>query len=1041
VHLYVRDTSGRLEGEISVPASKYHAHRALMLASLAEGESRIKGSVAARHVQSTIEVLTGLGTEIETTADGFLVRGGLPYRPLRDTVSVGSSGTTLYFMIGLASLADAAVTITGQKYFQRRPVGPLLEALTSMGIELESANATPPITVQPKRPRGGRVSIAGTLSQWISGLLIVAPFASGPTTIEVEGTLNEQPYVELTVNMMRAFGLEVGVSDDWRRFEIEPNQTAHAAEITLPPDIGSLAFGLAATSIHPADVFFKGVSEIDGTKVDHPEAHFLDVVTEMGLPMELDPAAGGMRVHHDGVRLRGVEIDCRPMPDMLPVLSTMGQFAEGETRFSNVAHVRLKESDRVVSMLQLNRMGGDVEEQGGELVVRGIAGDLTGSPLSSFNDHRVHMALAVAASRARGESSLTYPNAYRISYPGFLEDMRAIGLDLSIEDDRERSATGVPVGGVDAEGGQRAEQSIAVDQAAEIPIVDWVGRWARERPDENAVVDVRAGGTRVWTWEELDQEADKAAALLLELGVEPGETVAYQLPNWGEFVILTLACMKIGAVCCALMPIFREREIGFALRRSKARVLVVADEFRGRKHAEETAAMLAGAAASTNGTAGADGNGASHDGGNATDRDPLPVEHVLVVGADGAPALPKTEGARWHDFAAALAGQQPDTAAIVARKPGPTALSQLFFTSGSTGEPKGVLHRYDALTRAAMMEVEHLGLGRDDTIFIPTPLAHQTGLLYGMWLSFALGSTQVIQDVWDARRGAAALREWDGTFVQAATPFLADLVRVVEAGEEVAPPALRIFVVTGAAVPRALAERATTVLSASVCGAWGSTESCLGALAAPGDDPAKVWGTDGRALAGTRIRIVDDEGKVLGPGEEGNFQVTSRCLFEEYLDRPDLTAAAMTADGWYRTGDLATIDDDGYLRLTGRVKDIINRGGEKIPVAEIEQLLHEHPAVAEVAIVAMPDERLGERACAFVVRDPGFAGEFGLAEVREYLDAQEMSKHYWPERVETLDEMPRTPSGKIQKFVLRERAKGLRPEEPKPTETDKEPVR
>ena len=1015
-----------------------------MLASLAEGESRIKGGVAAKHVQSTIEVLTGLGTQIEKTEYGFLVRGGLPYRPLRDTVSVGSSGTTLYFMIGLASLADAPVTITGQKYFQRRPVGPLLEALSSMGIELASANATPPITVQPQRPRGGRVSIAGTLSQWISGLLIVAPFASGPTTIEVEGTLNEQPYVELTVNMMRDFGLEVGVADDWRRFEIEPNQVAHPAEITLPPDIGSLAFGLAATSIHPSDVLFRGVNEIDGTKVDHPEAHFLDVAAEMGLPMELDPAAGGMRVRHHGVRLRGVEIDCRPMPDMLPVLSTMGQFAEGETRFSNVAHVRLKESDRVVSMLQLNRMGGDVEEQGDEFVVRGIAGELTGSPLSSFNDHRVHMALAVAASRAHGESSLTYPNAYRISYPGFLEDMQAIGLDLSIEDDRERSAAGVPVGAGEAESGQRAVESIAVDQAAEIPIVDWVGRWARERPGENAVVDVRATGTRVWTWEELDREADKAAALLLELGVEPGETVAYQLPNWGEFVILTLACMKVGAICCALMPIFREREIGFALRRSKARVLVVAEEFRGRRHAEEAAAMLAGAArgdgAATNG-AGAHGDAAA--GGGSGDDGPFGVEHVLVVGATrAAPALPKTDGARWHDFAAAVAGQEPDREAIVARKPGPTALSQLFFTSGSTGEPKGVLHRYDALTRAAMMEVEHLGLGRDDTIFIPTPLAHQTGLLYGMWLSFALGSTQVIQDVWDAHRGAAALREWDGTFVQGATPFLADLVRAVEAGEEVAPRALRIFVVTGAAVPRALAERATTVLSASVCGAWGSTESCLGALAAPGDDPAKVWGTDGRALAGTRIRIVDDSDNVLGPGEEGNFQVTSRCLFEEYLDRPDLTAAAMTTDGWYRTGDLATIDGDGYLRLTGRVKDIINRGGEKIPVAEIEQLLHQHAAVAEVAIVAMPDERLGERACAFVVRDPDFAGAFGLAEVREWLDSQEMSKHYWPERVETIEQMPRTPSGKIQKFVLRERAKGLRPEPHlMPSETEEEPVR
>ena len=143
-----------------------------------------------------------------------------------------------------------------------------------------------------------------------------------------------------------------------------------------------------------------------------------------------------------------------------------------------------------------------------------------------------------------------------------------------------------------------------------MPIVDWVGRWARERPGEDAVVDVRAGGTRVWTWEELDREADRAASLLLELGVRPGETVAYQLPNWGEFVILTLACMKVGAICCALMPIFREREIGFALRRSGARVLVVADEFRGREHAAEVAGML-------------------------DDTEPLPVEHVIVVGNVG----------------------------------------------------------------------------------------------------------------------------------------------------------------------------------------------------------------------------------------------------------------------------------------------------------------------------------------------------------------------------------------------------------------------
>jgi 3-phosphoshikimate 1-carboxyvinyltransferase len=252
----------------------------------------------------------------------------------------------------------------------------------------------------------------------------------------------------------------------------------------------------------------------------------------------------------------------------------------------------------------------------------------------------------------------------------------------------------------------------------------------------------------------------------------------------------------------------------------------------------------------------------------------------------------------------------------------------------------------------------------------------------------------------------------------------------VEEGEP-RPSALRIFVVTGAAVPRALAEHATSVLDTAVLGAWGSTESCLGTLAAPSDEPAKRWGTDGRALAGTQIRITDDEGTVLPAGEEGNFEVFSRCLFEGYLERPDLTAAALTPDGWYRSGDLATIDSDGFLQIRGRITDVVNRGGEKVPVAEIEQLLHRHPGVEDVAIVAMPDPRLGERACAFVVG----SDVPDLAAVREYLNELGVARQYWPERIAPIEVLPRNASGKIQKFVLRELAAGLT------SSTEKEPVR
>ncbi len=360
MNLLVKGTSGPLLGEVEVPNSKYHAHRALILASLASGTSRIVGLSDAGHVQFTMDVLRALGTKIEVDGRTLLVTGG-PYHVKRRVVSVGSSGSTLYFMIGLAALADAPITLTAQKYFRRRPVGPLLEALAALGISFESAHGCPPIAVKPGRPRGGRIVIPGTLSQWISGLLLLAPFALERTIIEVEGELNERPYIALTAEMMRAFDLHVHIARDWRRFEIEPNQQARPATVELPPDIGSAAFGLAVTAIHPSDVLFRGLQGLPGELPDHPEGAFLEIVREMGLPMVYDAQARAVRVKHDGIELRGLRVDCRDIPDMLPILSTLGTFAKGQTILENVHHVRLKESDRVAAMLQLNRMGGRLE--------------------------------------------------------------------------------------------------------------------------------------------------------------------------------------------------------------------------------------------------------------------------------------------------------------------------------------------------------------------------------------------------------------------------------------------------------------------------------------------------------------------------------------------------------------------------------------------------------------------------------------------------------------------------------------------------------
>jgi 3-phosphoshikimate 1-carboxyvinyltransferase len=281
--------------------------------------------------------------------------------------------------------------------------------------------------VYPGRPRGGRIRIDGTLSQWISGLLLLAPFALDETTIEIRGELNERPYLELTLQMMREFGLAVSVREDWREFRVPPCQQPRPTDVMLPPDIGSAVFGLAACALHPSRVTFRTEVPIDG----HPEGSVLESLQAAGMPMRFAPDMRSISIEGDGVPPRGGRLDCRDIPDMVPILSTLAARARGRSVLGHVAHVRLKESDRVESMLQLRKMGARVEFDGNDLVFEGVE-QLHGATLSSFNDHRVLMALTVAGSTATGVTELSFPHAYRISYPEFLDHMNALGIPAGI---------------------------------------------------------------------------------------------------------------------------------------------------------------------------------------------------------------------------------------------------------------------------------------------------------------------------------------------------------------------------------------------------------------------------------------------------------------------------------------------------------------------------------------------------------------------------------------------------------------------------------
>ena len=253
-----------------------------------------------------------------------------------------------------------------------------------------------------------------------------------------------------------------------------------------------------------------------------------------------------------------------------------------------------------------------------------------------------------------------------------------------------------------------------------------------------------------------------------------------------------------------------------------------------------------------------------------------------------------------------------------------------------------------------------------------------------------------------------------------ATPFLSDLTEHVAASGE-ATDSLRVFVSAGAPIPRALVAKARPTLGAAIVSAWGMSENGAVTTTRLDDPEEKTTGTDGLALAGMELRVLDADGGLAAPGSEGALQVRGCSNFVGYLKRPDLDPS--DPEGWFDTGDLARMDAEGYIRIAGRSKDIIIRGGENIPVVEVEGLLFRHPAIAEIAIVGYPDARLGERACAYVRLKDG--ATLTLPEVVRYLEEQRMARQYIPERLEIVDALPRTPSGKIQKFKLREIARTL----------------
>ncbi|EIY6013349.1 medium-chain fatty-acid--CoA ligase [Escherichia coli] len=507
-------------------------------------------------------------------------------------------------------------------------------------------------------------------------------------------------------------------------------------------------------------------------------------------------------------------------------------------------------------------------------------------------------------------------------------------------------------------------------------LADYWQQTARAMPDKIAVVDNHGAS---YTYSALDHAASCLANWMLAKGIESGDRIAFQLPGWCEFTVIYLACLKIGAVSVPLLPSWREAELVWVLNKCQAKMFFAPTLFKQTRPVDLI----------------------------------LPLQNQLpqlqqIVGVDK--LAPATSSLSLSQI---IADNTSLTTAITTHG---DELAAVLFTSGTEGLPKGVMLTHNNILASERAYCARLNLTWQDVFIMPAPLGHATGFLHGVTAPFLIGARSVLLDIFTPDACLALLEQQRCTCMLGATPFVYDLLNVLEK-QPADLSALRFFLCGGTTIPKKVArecqQRGIKLLSV-----YGSTESSPHAVVNLDDPLSRFMHTDGYAAAGVEIKVVDDARKTLPPGCEGEEASRGPNVFMGYFDEPELTARALDEEGWYYSGDLCRMDEAGYIKITGRKKDIIVRGGENISSREVEDILLQHPKIHDACVVAMPDERLGERSCAYVVlKAPHHS--LSLEEVVAFFSRKRVAKYKYPEHIVVIEKLPRTASGKIQKFLLR----------------------
>ena len=507
-------------------------------------------------------------------------------------------------------------------------------------------------------------------------------------------------------------------------------------------------------------------------------------------------------------------------------------------------------------------------------------------------------------------------------------------------------------------------------------LADYWQQTARAMPDKIAVVDNHGAS---YTYSALDHAASCLANWMLAKGIESGDRIAFQLPGWCEFTVIYLACLKIGAVSVPLLPSWREAELVWVLNKCQAKMFFAPTLFKQTRPVDLI----------------------------------LPLQNQLpqlqqIVGVDK--LAPATSSLSLSQI---IADNTSLTTAITTHG---DELAAVLFTSGTEGLPKGVMLTHNNILASERAYCARLNLTWQDVFMMPAPLGHATGFLHGVTAPFLIGARSVLLDIFTPDACLALLEQQRCTCMLGATPFVYDLLNVLEK-QPADLSALRFFLCGGTTIPKKVA-RECQQLGIKLLSVYGSTESSPHAVVNLDDPLSRFMHTDGYAAAGVEIKVVNDARKTLPPGCEGEEASRGPNVFMGYFDEPELTARALDEEGWYYSGDLCRMDEAGYIKITGRKKDIIVRGGENISSREVEDILLQHPKIHDACVVAMSDERLGERSCAYVVlKAPHHS--LSLEEVVAFFSRKRVAKYKYPEHIVVIEKLPRTASGKIQKFLLR----------------------